>query len=524
MFPTFQDDPTPNWSDLSNASPTTRLTWANETTIRNRYRSYFDGTIFQTKVPVETDSGEEAPLMYPVGINLVKMLCTAMADSAFGEWDEHVLSFEIPQDEDPSPANKSASLLANTILSNSKFNTLAWEMELDRNIYGGAPMRIAPDLTAPGHIRWSRIMVNNFYPVFDPDDPDEIMEAYVVTGITREQARLKYGINPEGKANTDVLTRVEKWNRQEYTNTIEGIRIDQFSGINPWHIVPFVYTPRLRTSHVWGDSLAEDIIPVQDELNARIADVGDAVNYDTHPIKWSRNLQKAFIDKNFPVGPNVMWDLGKAIGSNPPPEVGILEAKNPVPPGTFEYIKFLYDWTRTSSFAPPIAFGEDTGGGQRSGITLELRMWPLIKAIRRGRSYLSESMKKALKISAIMLSQKSFSDVSTYAIDRLMKGALVPRYATIMPRDQAAIVDEVVKRFSTTPPTLSLETAVKKLGDGTAEVEKITSMLENDEFYQRVAPANSFGGPNGGNSVKGSDGRAAATRTDAVMTGEKQND
>ena len=124
--------------------------------------------------------------------------------------------------------------------------------------------------------------------------------------------------------------------------------------------MPFVYIPRLRSTNWWGDSLSEDIIPAQDELNMRVADIGESINYNAHPTRWGTNLPRAFNAKNFPLGPNAFWDLGRNLG-NLEPKIGLLETRDPAPEGVFKYVNFLYDWSRTSSFAPPISFGEDEG-------------------------------------------------------------------------------------------------------------------------------------------------------------------
>jgi len=119
---------------------------------------------------------------------------------------------------------------------------------------------------------------------------------------------------------------------------------------------------------------------------------------------------------------------------------------------------------RTSSFAPPIAFGEDDGGGQRSGITLEIRMWPLLKATRRSRSYLGASLRRAMRISGLILQQKNFPSIPSRAIKALIDSTVVPHFYNIMPRDQQQAVDEVTKLLSTEPKSISLETAQTVLG------------------------------------------------------------
>lgn len=471
----------PEWSDMADVSPQTRQSWLGEITLRQERKNYFTGQVFEQKVPLDTGTEEDRPELYPVGVNLVKMLCMAQADSEFGEWEENVLSFEPSSDDKVQKADKSASDLANDILRNSDANTMLWELSLDRQIYGGGAFKISPDLKKPGWVRWSRVPLDSFFPVWDPEDPDVLLEVYIVYRMTREQALLKYGYDA-GQSKEWVL-RIDKYTNTVFDSKLEGINLPGFPKKNPWGFIPFEYVPRVRSTHWWGDSLTEDITRVQDELNLRLADLGEAVNYNTHPTRWGINLPRAFNADNYPIGSNYLWDLGKHFKDQPPPEVGILEANNPIPDGTFDYIKFLYDWGRTSVMAPPIVFGEEEGG-QRSGVTLEIRMWPMIKSIRRSRSYLGKGVKNGMRKSALMLEQKELG--SEYARARLINRELDPMLAPIMPRDQTKIVDEVVKRMSTMPPTISLETSVKKLGDGTSEVDRIMDMLETDELYERA--------------------------------------
>jgi hypothetical protein len=395
------------------------------------------------------------------------MLCLAQADSLFGEWDEQIVKFGVNQDAEFEQPERDAAKLLGDILTSSNAEVVLWEIGLDREIYGGGAMKISPYF--PGLIRWSRVPLDSFYPVWDPVEPDILMEVYIVTEVTKEQAKLKYGYITD----KPTVTHVEHWTNGSFETKLDDRVISIYSGINPWGVVPFVYFPRMRTTSWWGDSLTQDIIRVQDELNMRVADLGEAVHYNAHPTRWGLNLPKAFNRDNYQLGPNILWDLGRKMGDWPEPKVGILQVNDPAPPGVTKFIDFLYDWSMTSSSAPPIAFGKDDGGGQRSGVTLEIRMWPLIKAVRRSRSYMAAGLRRAARLSAIILRQKRIDDLSVRALGAILENRVVPQFAPVMPRDQAALVDEVVKRFSTEPHTLSLISAVKKLGDGASEVERI---------------------------------------------------
>jgi len=490
----------PDWSDMGDVSPETRQSWLTEISLRSERKNYYTGKVFEEKVPLDQGLEEEHPELYPVGVNLVKMLCMAQADSEFGEWDDMVVSFEPSSDDKVAKADKSASSIANEILRNSDANVTLWEISLDRQIYGGGALKIAPDIANPGWVKWSRVPLDTFFPIWDPENPDRLLEVWIVYRMTKEQARLKYGYDKD--TSKEWILRIDQYTEQKFDSKLEGINLDGFPKKNPWGFVPFEYIPRVRSTHWWGDSLTEDVTRVQDELNLRLADLGEAVNYNAHPTRWGINLPRAFNSDNYPVGSNVLWDLGKHFKDQPPPTVGILEANNPIPRGTFDYIKFLYDWGRTSVMAPPIVFGEEEGG-QRSGVTLEIRMWPMIKSIRRSRSYYGKGIKSAMSKSALILKQKGLG--SEYAVERLIKKELDPVFAGIMPRDQAKVVDEVVKRMATLPPSISLETAVKKLGDGTSEVDRIIAMLEQDELYERAESMMMPQDPNDPDSAAGAE-------------------
>lgn len=488
----------PEYSDLGKTSSAMQSSWEAQYSIREKYRKYYEGDIFKATQPDEVGIDETDINLYPVGLNIVKWICTAQADALFGEWDEEIIRFGPQQDAKVEQPEKDAASLVSRILASSQANETLWELALDREVYGGGAIKITPAPQVPGHIRWSKVPLDGFYPIWNPDDQDHLLEAYVVVRMTRDQAKARYGY----LGDKDEVTRIEHWTESAYENTLDGVRMDAYSGRNPWGFVPFEYFPRVRSRYWWGDAMTEDLIKVQDELNMRIADLGEAINFNTHPPLWGYNLPKTFKSSNYPIGPGVMWDMGRVLGSSPEPKVGALELNNPIPGGTFDFIKFLYDWTQISSFTPPVALGRDEGGGQRSGITLEIRMLPLIRSVRRSRAYMSDGLVRSMRKSAKILQQKDFSDISRRALDRLINGDLIPHYAPIMPRDQAQLVDEVNKRMSTTPPSISLETAVKKLGQGTSEVERILEMLDNDDLYQR-AQMGMFGDPSGMDSAAG---------------------
>ena len=467
----------PDFSDLGTVGGSIKNAWEYHLAKLQEYYYYIDGEVFQEKVPTDIPNDSDAPLMYPLAMNLTKMLATAQADSMYGEWDDQILRFGIRDDDTMDEASKDAIRLLDDIMAASSGNSMFWELEFTRQAFRGAAIKVTPTLHYP-YIRWSMPPAEAFLPIWDADDQDHLLEVYIINNITRDQARLMYQYD----GTNDLVRTVERWNERFYEYTIDGKKIERMSGSNPWKRVPFEYIPRVRTTDWFGDALTAEVIPAQNELNARLADVAEAINYNAHPVRWGVNLPKAFNTRNFPLDPNSLWDLGKTIGNSPPPQVGLLEAKEAVSQGVMGYIKFMYDWSRTSASTPPIAFGEDEGS-QRSGTTLEIRMWSLIKAIRRSRAYLREGIDRTLKMTGKILQQKQHSDINVRAYKKLLDGSVRPIFSDILPKDHQAVVDEVVKLSSTNPISISLETSQKILGRGTGEVDRIKNELEDEKLH-----------------------------------------
>ena len=460
----------PSYSDLGEADNVTKNAWEQQLARYSKYEYYFTGEVFREKV----DDSEVAnpPSIYPVGINIVKMLCQSLADATYGEWDQMPFTFATRKGIDQDNHTKEASETLNGILHACNGESSFLEMEIHRMLYGNSVLKIRPTQNKYRPVEWYAIKPSHFFPVFDPNDKNILIAATVMTHITRAQAKMIYGY----ETNKDEVLFEEYWDLHEHFVKLDkDHRIAKYSGRNPYGLVPFVYIPRMRSTSIWGDSIADDIIPVQDELNMRIADIGEAINVNAHPIRWGKNLPQSFTAKNFPVDSDVLWDLGRSFGEHQP-EVGVLEIDNPIPSGAFDNIEWLYDWVRTSTFAPPIAFGEDTGGGQRSGITLEIRMLPLIKAVRKHRAYLRSGLRRAIYITGRILSKKDLA--RPMVISAMMNNKISPRFDDVLPRDRAKVVDEIVKRLSTTPPSISLETALKRLGADSIEEGRIQEMIE----------------------------------------------
>src|SRR5512141_2201056 len=100
---------------------------------------------------------------------------------------------------------------------------------------------------------------------------------------------------------------------------------------------------------------------------------------------------------------------------------------------------------------------------------------------------MTTGLQRAIYITGKILEQKKFCQEEKQVIAGLLSGDVTPQYHHVLPRDQAAVVDEVVKLLSTNPPAISLETAQEELGRGMSEVTRIIEMMsEHPEWFQKA--------------------------------------
>jgi hypothetical protein len=147
------------------------------------YLKYYTGRIFDTRDFTAQDLNTgDAPLIYPVGLNMVKMICNAQADTLWGEWD--TIPFRVfvqppPNSREGSEAGvKTAQILtdmAMAIIDNTPHQTW-WEAGNESMYMGGAFLKLAYNPVAWPHIRISRISPVFVEPVFHPTEMGRLIE------------------------------------------------------------------------------------------------------------------------------------------------------------------------------------------------------------------------------------------------------------------------------------------------------------------------------------------------------------
>jgi hypothetical protein len=106
-----------------------------------------------------------------------------------------------------------------------------------------------------------------------------------------------------------------------------------------------------------------------------------------------------------------------------------------VPAKTFEFVSALVDFSRYSAMTPAVAFGEDEGS-QRSGMTLVLRMWPMLQTAKANRTLIRAGLSQ--------LAEKTFAIARGQGLGITTGGRYYePDLPALLPRDREQQVLEV---------------------------------------------------------------------------------
>jgi hypothetical protein len=190
------------------------------------------------------------------------------------------------------------------------------------------------------------------------------------------------------------------------------------------------------------------------------------------------------------MGADALWDLGSSVPGQDPPEVGVIPAQ-PEPASSFNFINFMLDMTRQAAFTSPVAFGEDEGS-QRSGVTLQLRLWPLMQQVKTTRIYWRTQL---VALHGMILAMAKFRDIGNRYDSRLADYVVVPNFYDLVPQDRELLIDEIARRAE--QDLISPEEAVARFGvkAGTEqdEVNRIKAWLK----FQAEQGQPDFG-PSGG--------------------------
>lgn len=427
--------------------------WMEASRVYREIDLYFYGDVFLKTSSENAAPGASQPL-YPLKVNLVKMMALVNVFALFGQWETDVVEWSSDSDE--------AEGVIRDIWHENDLNLILAECGMSCVLYGGGILKAVPDMDKEMGVRIETIPPHHFFPRWHPGDMNRLLEVTIAFPVSHADALLAYGVDL-GEYSESQAVYMEVWNQRRYETSVGGNVLKEYSGDNPFGFVPFVYIPRLRApGEFYGLSAVRDVIGIQDELNLRLADIGDRINYNAHPIFWVSNFTGK--TKDLVVAQDEVWNLGSGMNGMEP-KAGVLEPRSE-PSASFQYIQVLIDLSRMSALAPAVAFGEDEGS-QRSALTLALRMWPLVQQAKWTRMYwhsqlvrLNRYILRIYNRNAKLLRRPQVEEAIVY-----------PRMAPILPKDRDQLVQEINTLWNSRLPLISAARALERLGEDDIEEE-----------------------------------------------------
>jgi hypothetical protein len=475
----------------------------------NRYTEYwrwFTGEVWRETIPNTENERGEPEYRYPLAINHVRMAAFKRAYTLFGEVPDNASSIfpaiaeprKDPSGEPPTDEQKRLAreleFFINDVWRENEGRARQQENGVIQQFLGGCVFRARyapdePDLRH--HIVIENILPDFFMPVWEANRPDNLLEAFIVYRITPREAMHLFGSSIQ--TNSAYVLYVEHWTKDEIHITVNGEPInytvdieDQETGEretfvvnfdhapNPFGEIPIVYIPAERFGGYWGEG-AIDITTkhLSREINARLADLGDAISEGTHSDIYIKNVRGS-ITTTDAGGPRPVINLGVTTAGQPEPDARRIEPPN-IPAAMADFPDKLEKQFERHAFVPPVASGEDEGS-QRSALTLAFRMFPLVAKARAMRSYWQAGLTRFNKI-LVKMAIKMGEGGMTWK--HLSECDLSIKFYPMIPRDREQEVNEAVLLMQAN--SLSPKTALDlldKVADPSEEYENIREHLE----------------------------------------------
>lgn len=310
-------------------------------------------------------------------------------------------------------------------------------------ILGGQVYR-AGWLPKQNRVDISSVKPNEFVGIPRGTDYWNLREGWVVREIDEFTAR-SYAYEPKG--NENKFWYIEHWTENEYEIMINGntLKFDSGQpqkGRHGWGMVPMVYIPHIRITGFLGEGIiTETVRGLIKELNLRWADVGDAVNDDSHSYVAVRQIRGTVQTINVGDGRPIL-DLGSSSGmaNDPQPDMFSVATKSISEP-MLKLGGELYKIYRRETNHPAVADGEDEGS-QRSALTLATRMAPLVSEAEMERLFLTVGFTHLAKIVLTIMTDKKLNEITKEDIEI----PLITQWQSMLPKDREALVQEAAVR------------------------------------------------------------------------------
>ncbi|MEE8421302.1 MAG: phage portal protein [Dehalococcoidia bacterium] len=280
------------------------------------------------------------------------------------------------------------------------------ETEIDTAVLGDGAFKVVWD-ERQQRVRVSAPDVQGLFAWWAGDDVRQLWRVASRYELATEQLAQRLGRAPRVIAGQRPRssTVVESWTETQFELWVDGERAE--ARPNPYGVIPFVIFPNLpRPKQFWGIS---DIEPIREsilELNRALTQLSRILELSGNPIAVLENVEEA---RDIAVQPGAVWEL---------PEQARAYLLDLLQGGGVrlhvDYADLIYRTLHDLAETPRIAFGD--GGGDRSGVALQLELDPLLRKVGRKRLTRSAALRQRDRLILRMLAHhtgQSFEGVRT---------------------------------------------------------------------------------------------------------------
>lgn len=292
-----------------------------------------------------------------ITLNYVRTMSDYITNFCFGKG----VSFKVPEQNGAIIPH----LLQKVWEQHNSKHFVLWEMGQLASVTGDCFVKVAFEepyvdplgLEVPPKIRLIPLNPTSCFPEYHPHDRSRII-----------RFKLKYrfwGTSPEGTR--QVFTFTEILTDDLVEQYINDELIDQYP--NSIGKIPIVHIPNTTiSSSPWGQSDIWDIIPLNRELNEKMTEVSDIINYHAAPVTIITGAKAAQLER----GAKKVW-----AGLPKDSKVYNLESKGEMG-GALEYIQFLKRTMHEITGVPENALGQTQPISNTSGVALAIQYQPMM--------------------------------------------------------------------------------------------------------------------------------------------------
>lgn len=212
-------------------------------------------------------------------------------------------------------------------------------------------------------------------------------------------------VRATGGVRPSTVEVVEAWTADRFELWAQGDLIE--ARPNPYGVIPFVLYPNLpRPKQFWGMSDIEPLRESLEELNRALTQLSRILELSGNPIAVLENVEET---RDIAVQPGAVWEV---------PEQARAYLLDLLQGGGVrlhvDYVDLIYRTLHDLSEIPRVAFGD--GQADRSGISLQMELDPLMRRVARKRLIRTAALRKRDRLILAVTGEhtgRSFGGVET---------------------------------------------------------------------------------------------------------------